>query len=236
MCELLVGLEAVDVYRVNEHEDELIIEVSSRSAPLVCDSCGELRRLKDRTQVSYVDLPSFGRSTRLVWNKRRWKPCCGGASETEIDVQIAAPRQAMTTRAGRWATVQVGLHRRSVASVAKELRCDWVTVNTAVISFGKSLLEADQDRVGTVEAIGLDETLFVRKGQRRIKSWATSIVDVNTGQLIDMVPARTAKAVTSWFDQQPDTWVQRIRFGVLDLSGPYRKVFNDVARLGASNS
>lgn len=227
MCELLVGLEAVDVCRVNGHEDELIIEVSSRSAPPVCDSCGELRRLKDRTQVGYVDLPSFGRSTRLVWNKRRWKPCCSSGSETEVDVRIAAPRQAMTTRAGRWATLQVGLHRRSVASVARELRCDWSTVNSAVIAYGKTLVEIDCNRVGTVEAVGLDETLFVRRGERRIKSWATSIVDVNTGQLIDMVPARTATAVTSWFDRQPDTWVQRIRFGVLDLSGPYRKVFND---------
>ena len=227
MCELLVGLEGVDVHAVTETGGGLVIEVASRSAPPVCDGCGELRRLKDRTRVRYVDLPSFGRSARLVWNKRRWKPCCGGASKTEVDVQIAAPRQAMTTRAGRWATVQVGLHRRSVAGVARELGCDWATVNTAVIFFGKSLLEADRGRVGTVEAIGLDETLFVRKGQRRIKSWATSIVDVDTGQLIDMVPARTAKAVTSWFSRQPDTWVQRIRFGVLDLSGPYRKVFND---------
>ncbi len=78
-----------------------------------------------------------------------------------------------------------------------------------------------------VDALGLDETLFVRKGKRRHKLWATSIVDVDTGQLIDMIPARTAVKVSAWFNAQPSWWRQQIRFGVLDLSGPYRKVFND---------
>lgn len=228
MCELLVGLDDVIVHRVDDHDDGwLVVEVSSRPGLPVCDRCGQQRRLKDRTKVTYVDLPCYGRPTRLVWNKRRSKGCCGTGSVTEVDVRIAAPRQVMTTRAGRWATVQVGLCRRSVASVARELGCDWATVNTTVNAYGAALLAADTDRVGDVDAVGLDETLFVRRGKYRVKAWATSIVDVDTGQLIDMIPARTATAVTGWFNTQPTQWVHQIRFGVLDLSGPYRKVFND---------
>ena len=36
-------------------------------------------------------------------------------------------------------------------------RCDWHTVNKAVLAWGEALLDADCDRV-SVEALGLDET------------------------------------------------------------------------------
>ena len=113
-----------------------------------------------------------------------------------------------------------------MASVAVELGCDWHTVNRAVISYGQALLDADHHRVGPVDAVGLDETLFVRRGRFRRKQWATSIVDVDTGQLIDLVPATTAVKVEGWFNSQPADWCRWIQYGVLDLSGPYRKVFN----------
>jgi hypothetical protein len=32
--------------------------------------------------------------------------------------------------------------------------------------------------VGSVEALGLDETLFFREGPRHLKQWCTSVVDV----------------------------------------------------------
>lgn len=84
----------------------------------------------------------------------------------------------MTDRAARWATKQVGRHGRAVSEVADELGCDWHTVNDAVVTYGEALLGADTERVGTVEALGLDKTLFVRLGRFRSQHWCTSIVDV----------------------------------------------------------
>ena len=49
---------------------------------------------------------------------------------------------------------------RPVDEVAAELGCDWHTVNKEVRRWGAALLEADGDRIGTVEAVGVDETLF----------------------------------------------------------------------------
>ena len=59
----------------------------------------------------------------------------------------------------------VGRDARPVADVAAELGCDWHTVNRAVLAWGEALLAADADRVGAVEALGLDETLFGRAGR-----------------------------------------------------------------------
>jgi len=202
-----------------------VVHVELDALAPACRGCERTARVKDRSPVELVDLPCFGRSTRLVWRKHRW--CCpdGGCSTgswTAEDPTIAPPRAAMTDRAGRWATVQVGRVGRTVAEVARELGCDWHTVNDAVMAYGAALLDADLDRVGQVDALGLDETLFARLGRWRTQQWCTSIVDVTPGsvQLLDVVPGRSAASTSAWIDARPEAWRQAIRYGVLDLSGP----------------
>ena len=60
------------------------------------------------------------------------RTACPVGSWTGQDPRIGAARLAMTDRAGRWATAQVGRHGRTVNEVAGELGCDWHTVNDAV--------------------------------------------------------------------------------------------------------
>jgi transposase len=235
MCELLVGLPEVNVRGVYDEPDgPLRVHVESRLDQGWCRDCGTRAVIKDRPRVEFVDLPCFGRPTRLVWHKQRWRcrePACSAGSWTVMDERIAGPRVALTDRAGRWVTVQVGRLGRSVNEVARELGCDWHTVNDTVIAYGEALLAADGDRVGRVDALGLDETLFFRKGPRHVKQWCTSIVDVGgpgrRAKLIEVIEGRTAVKVSAWLDAQPEPWRRAIRYGVLDMSGPYRKVFND---------
>ncbi len=47
----------------------------------------------------------------------------------------------MTDRAGRWITEQIGRFARSVNEVARELGCDWHTVNDAVLTYGGALVD-----------------------------------------------------------------------------------------------
>jgi transposase len=97
----------------------------------------------------------------------------------------------------------------------------------AVIAYGTPLVE-DRARIGSVTALGLDETQFMRCGPFRQRSWVTSIVDVTRlAQLLDVVEGRTAKAPSAWIDKRPRAWREGIAFATLDLSGPYRKTFND---------
>jgi hypothetical protein len=133
--------------------------------------------VKDQRPIELVDLPAFGRPARLVWHKRRWvcpAASCPVGSFTETATHIAAARLVMTDRAGRWVTEQVGRHKRSVNEVAVELGCDWHTINDTVIAYGTPLVE-DPDRIGDVDALGLDETLFARLGRWRHQHWSTSI-------------------------------------------------------------
>ena len=128
-------------------------------------------------------LPCFGRATRLVWHKRRFR-CpelfCPTMSWTEEEPRIGAPRMTMSDRAGRWVTEQIGRYARSGNEVATELGCDWHTVNDTVIAYGTALVDDDRDRFGTVEALGLDEVLFVRLGPFHRQYFSTQFVDVGS--------------------------------------------------------
>ena len=196
MCELLVGLGDVDVVGVDDDPSApLVVHVRTRRRG-VCWGCGARVWSKGVRAVSLVGLPTLGRPVRLVWHKHRWfcpAADCATASFTEVATEIAPVRSALTTRAGRWATAAVGRDGRAVSDVAAELGCDWHTVNKAVLSWGEALLTADVDRVGAVEALGLDETLFARQGRWRTRRWCTSIVDVCGGQLLDIVALRGHK-------------------------------------------
>ena len=232
ISELLVGLGDVDVLGVvdGDRSGLLVVYVRTCHRP-VCPGCGARVRSKGVRPQTLVDLPAFGRPARLVWRKRRWR--CGAAdcvtgSFTETNDEIAPSRSALTTRAGRWATRAVGRDGRAVTDVATELGCGWHTVNDAVLAWGEALLAADTDRVGSVEALGLDETLFARHSRWRTRIWCTSIVDVNSGQLLDIVPGRDAQGPASWLLDQPQAWRDNIAWGTLDLSGTYRHTF-DVA-------
>lgn len=230
MCELLVGLGDVDVLGVDQPEPgALVVLIEPREPRPSCGRCSTPAWVKDHREVDLVDLPAFGQTVTLRVLRTRWscpRERCGVRSWTVAQPEIAPAGHRLTTRAGRWATEQVGRSGRSVAEVADALGCDWHTVNTAVMFYGQALLEADTDRVGIVHALSLDETLVVRRGNRKRKEWSTQIVDARNGQLLDVVKGRDSTGPAQWLDHQPKDWRNRVGWAVMDLSGPYKAVFD----------
>jgi transposase len=229
-CELLIGLPAVNVLDVVEPlVGSLEITVESIVSTPSCPECGERAWIKDRPVVELVDLTCFGRPVVLRWRKHRWccpRSWCRQGSWTHDDPRIAAPRLSVTDRAGRWATLQVGQRGRAVSDVAAELGADWHAINDAVLAYGAALLAADTARVGAVEALGVDEVLFARQGPWRTHAWSTSIVDVATGQLLDVIAGRSSTGLCAWLAGRDQEWLDQIRWAVLDLSGPWRLAFD----------
>ena len=230
MCELLVGLPDVAVLGVEDPvAGHLVVKVAVREDTPSCGRCGTRAWVKDHRDVDLVDLPAFDQTVTLRVARTRWK-CprlrCGVGSWTVEHPEIAPAGHVLTTRAGRWACAQVGRYARSVSEVADALGCDWHTVNDAVVAYGEALLDADDDRIGTVRALSVDETLFWREGPRRIQRWSTQLVDARTGQLLDVVAGRDSAAPAGWLAARDPEWLERIQWAVLDLSGPYRSTFD----------
>ena len=82
--------------------------------------------------------------------------------------------------------------------------------------------EVDGQEVYELKAVKLLEVSVVPIGANP----DTSIVDVNRGVLLDVVPGRGGAEPAGWLAAQGDEWLAGIEWVTLDLSGPYRAVFN----------
>lgn len=225
----MVGLKDVRILCLSRVGPEVELMVEQVIDTVSCPSCGARARLKDRPMVRYVDLPVYGVPMKLAVKKHRMT-CPGGVcpkgSWVLQDHRIAAKGCLLTTRAAKWATVQVG-EGRTISEVAAELRCDWHTVNDAVTTYGAALLKADRKRLNKTCAIGLDETSFTKPSDKRTE-YVTTVSDVQNHQIIDILPSRNYVEVASWLDKQPLAWKERITFGALDMSPTYAAVFSVV--------
>jgi transposase len=223
----LVGLKDVRVVAYERRGPDVELMVEQVLGAVLCPSCGGPAQVKERPVVHYVDLPVYGTPMSLAWKKHRMRCAslaCPKRSWVLEDHRIAAKNCLLTTRAAKWATVQVG-GGRTVSEVAAELACDWHTVNEAVITYGEALLSADRKRLNKTTAIGLDETSFVKLGSRVHTDYATTVADVENHQIIDILPTRKYVDVAGWIDKQPRAWKERIRFGALDMSATYAAVY-----------
>jgi transposase len=228
ILQALVGLKDVRVLRYERFGPQVELMVEQVRGVVACPTCHRPARVKERPVVHYVDLPVYGTPMSLAWKKHRMRcsdPACAKQTWVLEDHRIAAKNCLLTTRAAKWATVQVG-GGRTVSEVAAELACDWHTVNDAVTTYGAALLAADRKRLNKTSAIGLDETSFVRTGEYRHTSFATTVADVENHQIIDILPTREYTDVAGWINRQPEAWKERIRFGALDMSATYAAVYS----------
>ena len=226
----MVGLKDVRVVHYKRQVREVELMIEQLVGIVQCPSCGGKAEVKERPVVGYVDLPVYGTPMRLAWKKHRMRCLnlsCPKRTWVLTDHRIAAKGCLLTTRAAKWATVQVGTGR-TVLEVAGELDCDWHTVNDAVTTYGSALLKADRKRLNKTTAIGLDETNFIRLGSKGYSDYATTVADVENHQIIDILPSRKFTDVARWLHQQPPAWKERIAFGALDMSDAYAAVFTVV--------
>jgi transposase len=227
----LVGLKDVRVlsYARRGPVGEITVEQVLTTAPS-CPACGTRAWVKDRPVVSYVDLPFGGVPMTVRWRKHRLtckERKCATRSFTLSDHRIAAKGCMLTTRAAKWVVKQIGAGE-TVAHLARELCCSWDVVNAAMRIYGAALLAADTKRLKETTAIGLDETLFVRKGPYKHKSWSTTVCDVANHQLIDVLPTRQFTEVAGWLKRQPHHMRENLDYGCLDMSRTYSAVFRVV--------
>lgn len=132
----LVGLKDVRVLAYERWGSRVELVIEQVVDEIRCPACGQAARIKERPVVHYVDLPVYGTPMSLASKKHRLRcvnAACAKKSWVLEDHRIAAKACLLTTRAAKWATVQVG-GGRTVSEVADELACDRHTVNQAVIT------------------------------------------------------------------------------------------------------
>jgi transposase len=187
-----------------------------------CPTCGVRAVGHGRRRVKVRDLPMADRPVVLVWAKRLWRcpePACEVGTWSE-ETDAIGPRAVLTERARAEIARRVGPGEQSVAGAAKSFGVGWHAAMAAVWDHGQPRVD-HLARLGAPAAVGLDETSFLAATPSHPTLLVTGIVDLEAGRLIDVLPARSARAVTDWLGSKPTRWQAGIRHVVIDPYQPY---------------
>jgi transposase len=220
----LLGLDGfvVRVQQLEETTGEWWLAVETIEERAWCPSCGVRAIGHGRRHVMVRDLPIADRPVVLVWAKRRWRcaePACLVRTWSEESDEIG-PRAVLTERARAEICRRVGPGEQSVAHAARDFGVSWHAAMAAVRNHGRPRVD-HLARLGAPSAVGLDETSFLAATVEHPTLLVTGIVDLDTGRLIDVLPARSATAVTGWLAAKPAPWLAGIGHVVIDPYQPY---------------
>jgi transposase len=218
-----LGIGELVVSTVEVVDGELWVYVETGPGRRVCPACGTWAESKGRPTVLVRDLEIAGRATILVWRKRRFRCVdsdCDAASWTE-QIEGIAPRAVLTDRARREIARRVGAEAAAVATVAKAFGVSWWTAWRAFATEVEPAIE-DPTRIADVEALGVDETGFLAATAQRRRIFATGMVDVRRGILIDIIEGRSARILASWLAHRAPQWLARVQIVCIDPLEAYR--------------
>ena len=214
------GFEVLDVAEVGA---ELVVEVETAMRVVGCTTCGSRAVPKDRRWVTLRDTPAGSRPVLVRWRKRIWSCSdgdCPARTWTE-QTALAAPRRVLTARAEAWACDRVAEIEGTPASLARGFGVSWSTVWAAVERVGRQRVE-DSGRVGPTEMVGFDETVMQPAHRRRRRRFVTAVVDVGTGQILDVFEGRDAAHLRAWMTTIPVSWLAHVQVVSVDPHEGYR--------------
>ncbi len=116
------------------------------------------------------------------------------------------------------------------ASCARALGVSWSTAWSAVLEHGTTIV-TDPLRVGVSAMVGFDETVMQPAHRRRRRRFVTAVVDVVTGQTIDVFEGRDAADLRCWLAAMPAAWRAAVRVVSVDPHEGYRSAVTNTALL-----
>jgi transposase len=197
-----------------------------------CPGCGAEGVYRDTVIRRVTDVPVVGHPLRLHVRVPRYR-CVSASCEREVfghnTDRLARRGWSTTRRCARYICRRLMIDRATVAAVARELGLSWDTVNTIAMDATHTIVAADTTRLDTVRVIGVDEHRWAHTRRRDQDGYVTVIVDLTpvlegTGRarLLDLVPGRSAAALTTWLTQQDQAFRDRIEVVAMDGFGGYK--------------
>ena len=177
------------------------ITVSARPAAgcSVCPECGQVsRRVHSRHGRQLLDLPSHGRSVRILISVRRFRcadPNCPKRTFTErLDETITRPSARRTSRLESIIhRLGIALGGRPASSLARRLMMP-VSKDTLLRVVRKRAVRSTR----SPRVVGIDDWAW-RRGHR----YGTIVCDLERREIIDLLPDREVATVSAWLAAHP---------------------------------
>jgi transposase len=196
-----------------------------------CPDCGVIgTRRHSRRRQRVRDIPVAG-PVEVIWFKRRYfcdeSECPRG---TFFEATIEVPRLARSTGRLRSMLVSAVIDSgRAATETAAAHGVSWWLVQRALTMAATSLPDVDTLRP---RMLGIDEHRFrsvrffqdpATKAWKRFEPWMTTIVDLDTGQVLGVVDGRDHKGVGEWLFKRPLEWRLGVQVVAIDPSAAFRK-------------
>ncbi|XTR52171.1 ISL3 family transposase [Pseudarthrobacter sp. So.54] len=200
--------------------------------PPGCPNCGVVAtRRKERRFQRIRDIPVAG-ALEVLWSKYRWhceERACPRLSFFESTAQV--PHGARSTGLLRDHVVDAVISSgRAVSETAAAFAVSWWMVRAALTE-ACLLTLPDVDELRP-RMLGIDEHRFrsVRffrdpdsSAWIRHEPWMTTIVDLDTGQVLGVVDGRDHRGVGDWLFARPLEWRLGVQVVAIDPSAAFRK-------------
>jgi transposase len=232
---VLFNLPGYRVIAATDGPDGRRVVIESVEVEGACPSCGVVTtRVHQRTMQHVRDVPVAG-SVQVWWRKRRFvcaERLCLRRTFAEHTLEVPA-RARSTGRLWEALLAAVTGAGRTVSEVAASFGVAWWTVQT-VVNAAAVLLAADE--VAPVRRLGVDEHRYrsvrffrdpVTHGWCRYEPWMTTLVDLDTAQVLGVVDGRGSAGVAAWLAARPERWREQVQVVAIDPSAAFRKALRE---------
>lgn len=178
--------------------DTLTVVLATTAPTAVCPLCGsDARRVHSRYNRQLADLPCFSRAVRLKITVRRFS-CPVSECPRRIFAErlpgFAAP-QARTTDRLRQAHEAIGL---ALGGEAGSRLTIGLSMTTSPDTLLRRVKQLKGESAPPPRFVGIDDWAWC-KGQR----YGTIVVDLERGDVVDLLPDRDAETVKTWLNEHP---------------------------------
>jgi transposase len=184
--------------RTDFDDDTLTLGIATTNPNASCAVCGDVTwRVHSRYDRYLAEEPIFGHRVRLLMTVRRFF-CSGSGCPRRVFTEPLdgfADKHARTTMRLARTHLAIGsaLGGEAGARLAKK-----TAVPTSADTLLRRVKRAGDRSSGTAKFVGIDDWAWC-KGQR----YGTIVVDLETNDVIDLLPDRDAATVRTWLEAHP---------------------------------
>jgi transposase len=206
---LLLDLPAVEVEKVELLKNKIIICCHSILEEQLCPCClKKVGKVKSVTERSVKDLKMFGKEVELKLTNRQFfcEDCDKYFHET---FPFVSKGQHMTHRLEKY--LYECCKEEAVDKVAVRENIEWNILQKNFIKYSKEIVDNIAEK--TYKQIGIDEFAH-KKGK---KDYATVVVDLQRGMVIDVLDFRTKEELMSYFKAKGEVFCEKVEVFSCDM-------------------
>ncbi len=197
LCRKLLGTDQLIVNKIIFESDKIVLAVESATDKAICPKCQtESRKIHSNYERYPTDLAWADREVIFNLKVKRFFCRNGGCRKRTFAEQFPGIVIPFGRRTNRVTEKQQRISVNTCARTAEQL-LDYEQIGISDSTVNRILRELPEPEEKTIRVLGVDDWAK-RKGQR----YGTILVDLERGQIVDLLDDRTAETLAQWLKER----------------------------------